>query len=128
MSLDGDELEAWPMADAALTQEILDLLRQGIHYGQVKKGANEVHKALSRNIYEIVVMAADTVPLAIVGHLPLLAEERNVVYIFVPSKTALGRACNVSRPVIAATFTRDETSGLAPQINALKEKIEIITI
>lgn len=32
---------AWPMADDALAQEILDLLQQGIHYRQVKKGANE---------------------------------------------------------------------------------------
>ena len=32
---------AWPMADDALSQEILDLLQQGTHYRQVKKGANE---------------------------------------------------------------------------------------
>jgi U4/U6 small nuclear ribonucleoprotein SNU13 len=29
------------MADAALTQELLDLLQQAMHYDQVKKGANE---------------------------------------------------------------------------------------
>lgn len=29
------------MADDALAQEILDLLQQGTHYRQVKKGANE---------------------------------------------------------------------------------------
>lgn len=32
---------AWPMADPALTQEILDLFNQATHYHQVKKGVNE---------------------------------------------------------------------------------------
>lgn len=32
---------AWPLADAALTQEILDLLQSAMHIRQAKKGANE---------------------------------------------------------------------------------------
>lgn len=32
---------AWPLADAALTQEILDLLQSATHLRQAKKGANE---------------------------------------------------------------------------------------
>lgn len=46
-------------------------------------------------------LAADVTPLAIVLHLPLLAEDKNTPYIYVPSKVALGRACGVSRPVVA---------------------------
>ncbi|OTA96733.1 hypothetical protein M434DRAFT_19541 [Hypoxylon sp. CO27-5] len=114
MSSNGDEVIPWPVADAILTQEILDLLQQGIHYGQVKKGPSEVVKALNRNLYEIVVMAADTESLAILYHLPPMAEDKGVLYVYVPSKIVLGRACNVSRPVIAANFTRNETSDLAP--------------
>jgi U4/U6 small nuclear ribonucleoprotein SNU13 len=44
-------------------------------------------------------MAADTEPIEILLHLPLLAEDKNVPYVFVPSKAALGRACGVTRPV-----------------------------
>lgn len=33
---------AWPIADSALSQEILDLVQQASHYRQLKKGANEV--------------------------------------------------------------------------------------
>lgn len=33
--------------------------------------------------------------------LPCSLQDKNVPYVFVPSKTALGRACGVSRPVIA---------------------------
>ena len=71
-------------------------------------------------------MAADTEPIEILLHLPLLAEDKvkpcavcvlvrslrqltvacalqNVPYVFVPSKAALGRACGVTRPVRAHT-------------------------
>lgn len=34
-------ITAWPQADQALTQEILDLVQQASHYRQLKKGANE---------------------------------------------------------------------------------------
>ena len=36
-----DANAAWPVADASLTQEILDLVQQASHYRQLKKGANE---------------------------------------------------------------------------------------
>lgn len=93
----------WPVADSALTQEILDLVQQASHYRQLKKGANEgklplrmrkrniqqrqkltlnaATKTLNRGISEIVILAADTAPLAILLHLPLLAEDKNVPYV-----------------------------------------------
>merc|ERR1712032_840858 len=47
-------------------------------------------------------------PLEILLHIPLLCEDKNVPYVFVRSKQALGRACGVSRPVIAASVTQNE--------------------
>ena len=41
----------------------------------------------------MIVMAADAEPLEILLHLPLLCEDKNVAYVFVESKHALGRAC-----------------------------------
>jgi U4/U6 small nuclear ribonucleoprotein SNU13 len=78
---------------------------QASNYKQLKKGANEATKTLNRGISEFIVMAADTEPLEILLHLPLLCEDKNVPYVFVPSKQALGRACGVSRPVIAASVS-----------------------
>ncbi|KAJ5506977.1 hypothetical protein LT330_007710 [Penicillium expansum] len=119
---------AWPNADPALTQELLDLLQQAIHYNQVKKGANEVTKAVTRGTSELVVLAADTVPLAIVMHLPLLCEDKNVPYVFLPNKIAIGRACGVARPIIAVTINSNDASDLAPQIEWLKAKVERLAI
>jgi U4/U6 small nuclear ribonucleoprotein SNU13 len=59
---------------------------------------------------------------------PLLAEDKNVIYCFVESKVALGRACGVSRPVIAASITMQEGSQLKAQINSLKTAIEKLLI
>lgn len=73
-----DTSAAWPIADEALTQSLLDLVQQSAHYRQIKKGANECTKSLNRGTCELVIMAADTSPLAIVLHLPLLAEDKNV--------------------------------------------------
>ncbi|KAH0565344.1 RNA binding protein snu13 [Trichoglossum hirsutum] len=119
---------AWPVADTALTTEILDLCQQASHYRQLKKGANEATKTLNRGISELIILAADTAPLAILLHLPLLCEDKNVPYVYVPSKAALGRSCGVARSVIAASITTNEASDLMGQIQSLKDKVERLMI
>lgn len=91
-------------------------------------GANEATKTLNRGASEVIVLAADTSPLAILLHLPLLAEDKNVPYVYVPSKVALGRACGVSRAIVAASITSNESSDLMPQIRELKSKVERLMI
>jgi U4/U6 small nuclear ribonucleoprotein SNU13 len=144
MSSDG---AAWPVADQALAQEILDLVQQASHARQLKKGANEATKTLNRGISEIIILAADTAPLAILLHLPLLCEDKNTPYVsselgawfrlvandfsvqvYVPSKMALGRACGVTRAVISCSITTNEQSDLMGQIRALKDKVERLMI
>jgi U4/U6 small nuclear ribonucleoprotein SNU13 len=103
-------------------------VQQAANYKQLKKGANEATKTLNRGISEFIVMAADAEPLEILLHLPLLCEDKNVPYVFVPSKIAFGRACGVSRPVIAASVTTNDASQLRTQIDKLKIEIEKLLI
>ncbi|XP_077238164.1 uncharacterized protein LOC143879593 [Tasmannia lanceolata] len=128
MSTESVNPKAYPLADAQLSITILDLIQQAANYKQLKKGANEATKTLNRGISEFVVMAADAEPLEILLHLPLLAEDKNVPYVFVPSKQALGRACGVTRPVIACSVTSNEGSQLKSQIQHLKDAIEKLLI
>lgn len=116
--------KAFPLADADLTVALLDLVQQATNYKQTKKGANEATKTLNRGISELIIMAADAEPIEILLHLPLLCEDKNVPYVFVPSKVALGRACGVSRPVIACSITTNEASQLKTTIEGMKIKIE----
>lgn len=120
--------KAYPLADDTLTVTILDLIQQSANYKQLLKGANESTKALNRGIAEFIVMAADAEPLEILLHLPLLCEDKNVPYVFVKSKQALGRATGVSRPVIACAVTINEGSQLKSQIQSLQNAIEKLLI
>lgn len=76
----------------------------------------------------MVILAADTSPLAILMHLPLLCEDKNVPYVFLPNKHAIGRACGVTRPIIAVSITSNETSDLAPVIERIRDKVERLAI
>eukprot|EP01126_Amoeba_proteus_P008494 TRINITY_DN1314_c0_g1_i1.p1 TRINITY_DN1314_c0_g1~~TRINITY_DN1314_c0_g1_i1.p1 ORF type:complete len:127 (+),score=22.19 TRINITY_DN1314_c0_g1_i1:123-503(+) len=120
--------KAYPLAGADLTLTILELVTQAANHKQIKKGANEATKTLNRGICEIIIMAADVEPIEVVLHLPLLCEDKNVPYVFVPSKDVLGRSCGVSRPVIAVAITTSEGSDLTDQINQLKDEIERLLI
>ncbi|XP_065065458.1 NHP2-like protein 1 [Rhopilema esculentum] len=120
--------KAYPLADPQLTVTILDLVQQASNYKQLKKGANETIKALNRGVAEFIVMAADTEPLEILLQLPLLCEDKNVPYVFVRSKQALGRATGVSRPVISCAVTVNEGSQLKSQIQSIQLAIEKLLI
>merc|ERR1712179_257850 len=112
---DAVNAKAYPLADSGLTKTILNVIQQAANYKQLRKGANEATKTLNRGIAEFIVMAADTEPLEILLHLPLLCEDKNVSYVFVRSKAGLGRACGVTRPVIACAVTANEGSQLKSQ-------------
>jgi len=128
MTDDGVNPKAYPLASNDLAQKILDMVQQATNYKQIKKGANEATKTLNRGLAELIVMAADAEPLEIILHLPLLCEDKNVPYVFVKSKAALGRACGVSRAVVACSITQSEGSQLNSQIKKLKEEVEKLLI
>ncbi|CRL00582.1 CLUMA_CG013842, isoform A [Clunio marinus] len=120
--------KAYPLADATLTTKIMTLIQQAVNYKQLRRGANEATKTLNRGLSEFIVMAADAEPLEILLHLPLLCEDKNVPYVFVRSKQALGRACGVSRPIIACSVTSNEGSQLKPQITTIQQEIEKLLV
>jgi len=120
--------KAFPLAPDAVDKAILDLVNEAANHKQIKKGANEATKCLNRSIAEFIVMAGDAMPIEILLHLPLLCEDKNVPYVFVHSKQALGRACGVTRPVVACCVTISEGSNLQSKINAIKDQIEKLLI
>ncbi|CEM38605.1 unnamed protein product [Vitrella brassicaformis CCMP3155] len=128
--MDDEEVnpKAYPLANPDVTKKILDVVQQAVNYKQLKKGANEATKTLNRGTSELIILAADAEPLEILLHLPLVCEDKNVPYVFVRSKVALGRAAGVTRPVIACSVISKEGSNLNSQITDLKDTIEQLLI
>lgn len=121
--------KAFPLADSArLSQALLDIVQEASNQKLVKKGANEATKALNRGIADLIILAGDTNPIEILLHLPLLCEDKNVPYIYVPSKAALGRAAQVSRNVVALAILTSENKTLSNKVQALKTEIERLLI
>ena len=74
---------------------LAEIARNG---GKIKKGTNEVTKAVERGDAAIVIMATDVTPPEILAHIPALCDERNVAFVYVPSKAELGNAIGLEKP------------------------------
>ena len=118
----------FPLAPKSIQKEIFNVITKASQLKKIKKGANEATKTLNRGISDLIVIAADVKPLEIVLHLPLLCEDKNVPYVFVESQRLLGRACGVSRPVIAASILTNTSDELKDVVSKLKEEVEKLLI
>jgi large subunit ribosomal protein L7Ae len=87
-----------------LANAAYEAVRVAKQSGKVRKGTNETTKAIERGVSKLVVIAEDVEPPEVVAHLPILCEERNASYIFVPSKQQLGMSLGIDVGSAAATI------------------------
>ncbi|MFZ8830160.1 MAG: ribosomal L7Ae/L30e/S12e/Gadd45 family protein [Candidatus Aenigmatarchaeota archaeon] len=76
-------------------EEILKKEGKVLEERMIRRGTNEVTKAVDRGKAKLVVIAMDVEPEEIVMHLPPLCEEKGVPYTYVPSKLELGKASGI---------------------------------
>lgn len=89
---------ASPLADAKLTKKLLKTVKKGISMKAVRRGVKEVCKSIRKGEKGLVVLAGDICPVDVISHLPVLCEDHQLPYIYVPSKKSLGEACSTKRP------------------------------
>ena len=87
-----------------LVSPILEVLWVADQSGKVRKVTNEATKAIERGISKLIVIAEDVEPPEVVAHLPLICEEQNAAYAFVPSKQELGKALGIEVTSAAAAI------------------------
>ena len=87
-----------------LVNAVYEAVRLAKQSGKVRKGTNETTKSIERGTSRLTVIAEDVEPPEVVAHLPILCEERNTPYIFVPSKQQLGASLGIDVGSAAATF------------------------
>ncbi len=97
-----------------LAEKVYNAIEAVVRSGSIRKGTNEVTKAIERGTARLVVIAADITPEEIVMHLPILCKEKAVPFVFVPTKQELGAACGIS--VSTATVAVDDIGKAGKQI------------
>ncbi len=86
------------------TYEVLDLVKKS---GKIKKGTNEVTKAIERGTAKLVVVAQDTNPKEIIMHLPALCEEKGIPLVALPKKEDLGEAAGLTIPTASIAVIQE---------------------
>ena len=108
-----------------LVSPIYEALRVAHQSGKVKKGTNEVTKAIERGISKLVIIAEDVEPPEVVAHLPILCEEHGAAYAFVPSRQDLGKALGIDvTSAAAAIIDAGDAQHIVDQIIASLSQIK----
>ncbi|KAL2609486.1 hypothetical protein R1flu_028059 [Riccia fluitans] len=89
---------ARPLAGKKLTKKSLKLIKRAAKSKQLRRGVKEVVKALKKDQKGLCIIAGDISPIDVITHVPILCEEADVPYIYVPSKEELGAAGATKRP------------------------------
>ncbi|KAF9382301.1 snoRNA-binding protein [Podila verticillata] len=89
---------AAPLAADKLTKKLLKTVKKAAKAKHVKRGVKEVVKGLRKGEKGLVLIAGDISPIDVISHVPVLCEENDVPYVFLPSKEDLGTAGSTKRP------------------------------
>lgn len=89
---------AHPLASKKSTKKAHKLVKKAASVKHIRRGVKEVVKGLRKGEGGLAILAGDIYPLDVISHLPILLEENNIPYVFVPSKQDLGAAASTKRP------------------------------
>lgn len=109
-------------AQKELAEKVYEAIEMAKTTGKIRKGTNEATKLIEKGTAKLVVIAKDVNPPEITMHIPLLAEEKGVPCIQVPSKEELGAAAGIDVPTGSVVIIQEgEASQL---IRDILEKIK----
>lgn len=87
-----------PLASKKSTKKAHKLVKRAASIKQIRRGVKEVIKGIRKGESGLAILAGDIYPLDVISHIPILLEEKNIPYLFVPSKQDLGAAASTKRP------------------------------
>jgi len=108
-----------PKEIADKAYEALEIARDT---GKIGKGTNEVTKMIERGNSLLVFIAEDIDPPEIAAHLPVLAEEKEIPYVYLPTKDELGEAAGLNVGTASACII--DAGEAEDLINDVVEKVE----
>lgn len=90
-----------------VVNEALEAIEKAKATGKIKKGTNEVTKAIERGTAKLVAVAKDANPAEIVMHIPLICKEKGVLCVEVPSKEDLGASAGIDVSTASVAVTQE---------------------
>ncbi|KAH9264409.1 hypothetical protein BASA83_012107 [Batrachochytrium salamandrivorans] len=123
-------LAVTPIANPLASKKLNKKVFKAVKAKNVRRGVKEVVKSLRKGIKGVVVIAGDISPIDVITHLPVLCEDSNVPYIYVPSKEELGSAGSTKRPTscvmivpAAGSEYKDTYDEIMTEIGDLSKKL-----
>ncbi|EMA47572.1 50S ribosomal protein L7Ae [Halococcus saccharolyticus] len=107
---------------ADLEDDAIEALEVARDTGTVKKGTNETTKAVERDSAELVYIAEDVSPEEIVMHLPELADEKEIPFVFVETQDDVGHAAGLEVGSAAAAIV--DAGDADEQVEDITTKVE----
>ncbi|KAG4171058.1 hypothetical protein ERO13_A12G185000v2 [Gossypium hirsutum] len=77
---------AKPLAGKRLCKKTFKLVRKAAEHKCLKRGVKEVVKSIRRGHKGLCVIAGNISPIDVITHVPILCEEADIPYVYVPSK------------------------------------------
>ena len=105
-----------------ISKEVVDKVLEAIEVakatGKVKKGANEVTKAVEKGTAKLVAIAKDVSPAEVTMHIPVLCKEKGIPCAIVPSKEELGASAGIPVPTAGvAVINEGEAKALIKELS-----------
>ena len=110
---------------ADLQEQAIAALEVARDTGSVKKGTNETTKAIERGNAKLVLIAEDVEPEEIVMHLPELADEKGVPFVFVATQDDVGHAAGLevgsaAAAIVDAGQAEEDVEDVASKVEELR--------
>lgn len=87
-----------PLVSKKSTKKAHKLVKKASSIKHIRRGVKELVKGIRKGESGLAILAGDIYPIDVVSHLPVLLEEKNIPYFYVPSKFDLGAAASTKRP------------------------------
>ncbi|ESO82633.1 hypothetical protein LOTGIDRAFT_211297 [Lottia gigantea] len=98
-----------PIASKKLTKRIYKTVKKASSQKkQVIRGIKQIQKFIKKGTKGFVVIAGDVHPIDAVSHLPILCEDAEVPYCYIPSKQDLGRSLGSQYCVVVMVQSHED--------------------
>merc|ERR1712228_572387 len=119
-----------PMAPKKLTKKLYKCIKKGMkHKTFVRNGLKDVQSRIRKGETGLVVFAGDVTPIDVMCHLPAVCEEKNLPYVYTPSRQDLGTAMGVKRGSLMVLIREhDDYKDLYEECKAEIEKLPPVIV